>query len=111
LFALKKLLSLLLILTIVGCSEQGEHVHNEEETQDNSLRYVVGSNEWPAVINQFAKEQALEAYQFALDHPEVLDFMPCYCGCYEDAGHVSNIHCFVRSVNDGVAELDPMGVG
>jgi hypothetical protein len=36
------------------------------------------------------------AYQFAADHPEVLRYVPCYCGC-DTAGHTSNEDCFVKS--------------
>jgi hypothetical protein len=35
-------------------------------------------------------------YQFAADHPEVLRYVPCYCGC-EMRGHKSNADCFVKS--------------
>jgi hypothetical protein len=35
-------------------------------------------------------------YEFAARHPEVLQYMPCYCGC-DRAGHRGNHDCFVRS--------------
>ena len=35
-------------------------------------------------------------YQFAADHPEVLRYMPCFCGC-DQSGHRSNADCFVKS--------------
>ena len=34
-----------------------------------------------------------EAYQFAVDHPDLLRAIPCYCGCsYE--GHRHNLDCY-----------------
>lgn len=36
------------------------------------------------------------AYEFAGRHPEVLKYVPCFCGC-EQSGHGSNESCFVRS--------------
>ncbi len=36
------------------------------------------------------------AYEFAARHPEVIKYVPCYCGC-ERSGHGSNESCFVRS--------------
>ncbi len=36
------------------------------------------------------------AYEFAARHPEVIKYVPCYCGC-ERSGHGSNEACFVRS--------------
>lgn len=35
-------------------------------------------------------------YEFAARHPEVLDYVPCFCGC-EKSGHRSNVDCFVAS--------------
>ena len=36
------------------------------------------------------------AYEFAAQHPEVLRYIPCYCGC-ENSGHRANEDCFVQS--------------
>ena len=35
------------------------------------------------------------AYQFAAEHPEVLSYVPCFCGC-ERGGHRGNDDCFVK---------------
>ena len=35
-----------------------------------------------------------DAYQAAQDVPEVLEEMPCYCGCMEHEGHKNNLFCF-----------------
>jgi hypothetical protein len=51
------------------------------------------------------------AYQFAAEHPEVLSYVPCFCGC-ERAGHTGNADCFVkaRAANGDVVEWDEHGV-
>ena len=36
------------------------------------------------------------AYLFAAQHPEVLKYMPCFCGC-ERGGHRGNDDCFVSA--------------
>ena len=33
-------------------------------------------------------------YEFAARHPEVLEYVPCFCGC-ERGGHNSNEDCFI----------------
>ena len=38
------------------------------------------------------------AYEFAARHPEVLSYMPCFCGC-ERGGHRNNDDCFVGKRN------------
>ena len=35
-------------------------------------------------------------YEFAARHPEVLRYVPCFCGC-ERGGHKDNADCFVSS--------------
>ncbi len=35
------------------------------------------------------------AYAFVADHPEVSRYLPCFCGCGQQAGHSSVDSCFV----------------
>ena len=51
------------------------------------------------------------AYTFAAEHPEVLSFVPCFCGC-ENAGHKGNHDCFVRqrAASGDVIQWDEHGV-
>jgi len=53
-----------------------------------------------------------QVYEFAARHPEVLQYVPCYCGC-EQQGHRSNHECFVKSrAQDGrITEWDSHGIG
>jgi hypothetical protein len=57
-------------------------------------------------------DQARAVYQFAAEHPEVLKYVPCYCGC-ESSGHPHNESCFVkrRDAKGNVVEWDPHGYG
>jgi hypothetical protein len=38
--------------------------------------------------------RAREAYQAAKEIPEVLNQLPCYCGCMQNFGHKNNLYCF-----------------
>jgi len=51
-------------------------------------------------------------YDFAAQHPEVLKYVPCYCGCGEQ-GHKANESCFVarRDPKGNVLEWDTHGFG
>lgn len=53
-----------------------------------------------------------QVYEFAARHPEVLQYVPCYCGC-ERSGHNGNHDCFVksRSANGQVTQFDAHGIG
>jgi hypothetical protein len=50
-------------------------------------------------------------YKFAAEHPEVLGYVPCYCGC-ERSGHRGNDDCFVtsRAANGDVRSWEPHGM-
>jgi hypothetical protein len=51
------------------------------------------------------------AYRFAAEHPEVLTYVPCFCGC-ERSGHKGNEDCFVqkRGANGDVTEWTEHGM-
>ncbi|MDP3717713.1 MAG: PCYCGC motif-containing (lipo)protein [Acidobacteriota bacterium] len=51
-------------------------------------------------------------YDFAAQHPEILSFVPCYCGCGAD-GHKHNESCFIarRDAKGNVLEWDTHGFG
>jgi hypothetical protein len=57
----------------------------------------------PAVIQ--------DTYRFAAEHPEVLSYVPCFCGC-DQSGHRSSEDCFVkaRSKNGDVTEWNEHGI-
>jgi Protein of unknown function with PCYCGC motif len=42
----------------------------------------------------FTDEQTRAAYQTAKDIPEVLEQLPCFCGCMSSYGHKNNLFCF-----------------
>ncbi|HER2025541.1 TPA: hypothetical protein VJR00_001783 [Streptococcus pyogenes] len=105
------------INVVAGCSStngQSTDTSHSGEHKDQSnpeLIYTLGSNDWSAVTKYTDSPEVLEAYQFAVKHPEVLNYMPCYCGCYEEDGHTSNTNCFVDNVKGNTVSLDTMGFG
>ena len=57
---------------------------------------VVADAVWharPAYVRANARTE--EAYAYAFEHPEIVEWMPCYCGC-EAMGHGSNLDCYFR---------------
>ena len=56
-------------------------------------------------------EVVRSTYKFAAEHPEVLSYMPCFCGC-DKMGHQSNEECFVqtRAKNGDVTEWNDHGI-
>ena len=69
----------------------------------------------PLPLQAYAPPRPMETvkavYQFAAEHPEVLSYVPCFCGC-ERGGHKGNDDCFVKARNaqGDVTEWEPHGL-
>jgi len=44
----------------------------------------------------YTSAASLEGYRVAVAMPELLEVLPCYCGCREPAGHRSLKDCFLK---------------
>jgi hypothetical protein len=56
----------------------------------------------PAYVSADARTQT--AYRIALDSPQLLQWMPCYCGCGA-MGHRSNLDCYFKPTMDGLTGI------
>ena len=59
---------------------------------------------------KMASETTRESYRFAVANPEILEEIPCYCGC-GDMGHHSNYACYVQSDENGKIVYDGHALG
>ncbi|MBI4733096.1 MAG: hypothetical protein HY781_13410 [Chloroflexi bacterium] len=60
---------------------------------------------------QSAPVSVQQAYQFAAVNPDILQQIPCYCGCGA-MGHTSNYSCYVQSVDtNGTITFDNHALG
>jgi hypothetical protein len=69
--------------------------------------------ELPAEVSK-VDPRIIEAYVFAAKHPEVLHYMPCYCGCENPQfHHESNYDCFIDGIDDSgeVPRVSPEAMG
>jgi hypothetical protein len=71
---------------------------------------------WPPLpvvsgIRQLRIDIARAVYSFAGVKPEVLEYIPCFCGCVSQ-GHQSNHDCYVKRRSEGgrVVEWDGHGL-
>jgi hypothetical protein len=67
--------------------------------------------QFPGYPTPRSPEIVRAAYSFAAEHPEVLSYVPCFCGC-ERSGHRGNEDCFVRerAVNGDVIAWEDHGM-
>lgn len=69
----------------------------------------------PLPTQQFAPPRSPDvvraAYMFAAEHPEILSYVPCFCGC-ERGGHKGNEDCFIsqRDSKGDVTAWEPHGL-
>jgi len=99
------LVGLLGLPLLVACGRSPAGRNGEEE-----LIAWPAQDRWPPVFYQ-ASPEAQEAYRFAVTHPEILQYFPCYCGCGE-FGHRSVLDCSVREFRpDGSVVLGGMTFG
>jgi Protein of unknown function with PCYCGC motif len=96
----------------------GQHVHGTAQAAPKAvapLKAHVGPVP-PLPQVSFAPSRPMpmvqQVYEFAARHPEVLQYVPCYCGC-ERMSHNGNHDCFVkaRATNGRVTEWEPHGIG
>lgn len=103
---IKKFLMLILTVGFVtgiasGCSNSASDDLTLDEKHAPLPDYVLNSSE----IVQ-------ETYVMATKYPEVVASVPCYCGCYNQDGHESNLDCFIDQMgpNNEVISYDPMSI-
>jgi hypothetical protein len=56
--------------------------------------------EMPDFVASAAPDVQL-AYEFALQRPDVMMWIPCYCGCGGHSGHRNARDCFVKNTSSG----------
>ena len=118
---LKPVLALILLasITAAGCTAKPSapdagahngHTGHEAHTTTSDLQEKTASaSTLPRFLDKQPEEVRL-VYQAAGTAAELLQWMPCYCGCGDSAGHKSNLNCFIQQVQpDGAVVWDDHG--
>lgn len=87
-FLLFSFIVIILVASLSGCSAAQQSAHLN----------MTSMEKMPADV-QAAPVSVQQAYQFAVANPDVLQKIPCFCGCGK-MGHTSNYSCYVQSVDD-----------
>jgi hypothetical protein len=104
-----RLLSLISLLVILaggsaGCSGKAGQMDPQSDLKMATMA------EMPSAV-QSAPVSVQQAYQFAAANPDVMQHIPCYCGCGA-VGHPSNYACYVAGQNaDGTLKYDTHALG
>ncbi|HET6845867.1 MAG TPA: PCYCGC motif-containing (lipo)protein, partial [Anaerolineales bacterium] len=72
--------------------------------------HMMSMDQMPAEV-QASPASVRTAYQFAAANPDVMQHIPCYCGC-GGIGHESNYDCYVADVEaSGTVRFDGHALG
>ena len=102
-FAVQRIAVVVIVLAVAAC-DRGQQADAFDTTPWSGSEADTGwvnieGVEFPGGMEKTDPE-ILEAYVFAAKHPEVLQYMPCYCGCeHPRTAHESNYDCFVDIVD------------
>jgi hypothetical protein len=102
------LVLLLLAASLAGCAS-GAASSAPASASTDGLK-MAAMADMPASVKS-APATVQQAYQFAVANPDVMQQVPCYCGCGA-MGHTSNYSCYVAGKNDdGSIKFDSHALG
>jgi len=105
----KRLLSviicwLLFSCLLAGCSSSTSknHATNERHSISEHLsgdirETTTGNHQLPSFVKNLDPKVG-EVYQRVAENTELLDWIPCYCGCGSSVEHKSNRDCFIHEI-------------
>ncbi|SDZ02706.1 Protein of unknown function with PCYCGC motif-containing protein [Evansella caseinilytica] len=96
-------LFIVLSIAVAGCNSTTEEDGTIEE-----------SNSFPEFVYASSHPGSEAAYQYATDHGEYLDYIPCYCNCYVEPFEHQNVKdCFINNEYSTKEQqvYDPHGSG
>ena len=98
---LLSIIAVLLTIAISACSTS---------TSSEVHLVMTALDQMPAEV-QSAPVAVQEAYQFNTANPDIMQDIPCYCGC-GDIGHTSNYDCYVSGTEgQGKVKFDNHALG
>lgn len=108
----KSIVAVILITTSIlasACSNEEEESKSENTDQQHQQHVVSDLREETKsvdVLPEFLKDKPEDMkliYAAVAQNQELLEKIPCYCGCGEEANHKNNYDCFVFENKDNGA--------
>lgn len=102
-----------LIISACGSSKPAdtsdEHTEDGLHANGDIQELTASADVLPSFLDS-QREEIRMVYGIAGQAADILEWMPCYCGCGESAGHKSNMNCFIKDINaDGSILWDDHG--
>lgn len=111
------LIGIIATILITGCSTQNaapvatdEHSQQQHSSMPSDIQETTASIKVLPTFLDKGDPQIKLIYQIAGLSNDLLQWIPCYCGCGEEAGHKNNGNCFIKEVKkDGSVVWDDHG--
>lgn len=104
------LLLLFFVLLLSACSNQENSHHDNATIQSGDIREETNSTSEIPTFLKDKSEELVTIYMAAANHQELLEQIPCYCGCGDSVGHRDSYDCFIHQNNaDGSIVWDDHG--
>jgi hypothetical protein len=94
------ILGFILTLGLVGCQAQDtktDHPQSHFDNQGDLHETTKNTNSLPTFVKNL-DSQIGEIYKLAAQNQQLLQSIPCYCGCGESVDHRSSKDCFVKEM-------------
>ncbi|MBU5211912.1 PCYCGC domain-containing protein [Heyndrickxia oleronia] len=107
------IIPLIVVMFIISACSNSADESKEPKEKEVSHTMPVEETASAAILPSFidnSSETIQTIYQAAASHQELLEHMPCYCGCGE-MGHENNYDCFIQeNKRNGAIVWDEHGV-
>lgn len=91
----------LLSLPLGACSTNGAENHSQHTPRGDLREKTESASVFPSFLDNQPGEMQL-IYQAVSQHQNLLEQIPCYCGCGDSVGHKDNYDCFIyKNHEDG----------
>jgi hypothetical protein len=99
-----------ILFSITACGQSTDHdMHKHQLSNGDLQEKTMNASVLPTFLDDKNK-QIQQIYSLAAANTDLLQWIPCYCGCGESAGHTSNKDCFVSKMDkDGAVIWDDHG--
>jgi hypothetical protein len=88
----------LFIFILMGCqAEVKENPSHHESSHGDIQETTNGATTLPSFVKGL-DPQVGQVYQLTAQNHQLLQSIPCYCGCGESVGHQSSLDCFVKEI-------------
>lgn len=89
------------MLLLAACSQSGKEKPQDDSNKDQQVAAadIREETSGTTVLPEFLKEKPEDMqtiYKAAALNKDLLEKMPCYCGCGDSVGHKDNYDCFVH---------------